>query len=203
MKNSSYFTNVYKNNAELFKLLSDKTGWNVNDLDYIRGIYSIFATYSLVNKTLIPAWASTLNVEKVTELAGLGWARHTWTPALKRFAVGPFLGKHFEQNDAIINNKKVPKFVMLSVNSVLLAAMQNAMGVFNNHPPDFGATLIWELHKTANATFYVKLFRSNYDRKFEELKVKDCQGNCDYGTFKKLMSNYTLDIQQWRKECYE
>lgn len=201
VNNLSFFTQLAADNAEFYKLLSEKTGWNVNDLEYIRRLEGVFAIYYEVNKTYIPSWAKELDETRILRLAGYSLARRTWTPELARLLMGPFLDNFIQHHDAIINQKTEPKFIMISGGSILLASIQNTMGIFNLLPPEFESTLIWELYKTTYGKYYVKIYRSRNQFRLEKLKLKHCDGNCEYDKFKQLLSNYTVDIDQWTKEC--
>lgn len=202
-KKAEEFQKIAKENAELFKFLSEKTGWNVQDIEYVRGLYQIFYLYSKYNRSYIPAWAGQINATKFTELTGIAWARETYTPELKRLKAGPFFEVLFNYFDQVVAGKNTSKFVMLSSMIKALTAVLNTMDVFDNHPIEFAATIIWELSKNSQGKDVLNMFYKEYDTpELKPLKLKGCADYaCEYTTVKNLLKYYTVDKETWVKEC--
>lgn len=203
VKKSKPFVDAIKDNAQLIKFLSEKTGWDIQDIDSIRGLYSIFYIYSQYNSSYIPAWAAQVNRTKVADLAALAWARETYTPEMKRLKAGPFFDGLLVHFDKVVTGKPVPKFGMVSSSIHSLTAVLNTMDVFDNHPVEFAATIIWELSKDAKGEDIMKMYyKKQYAPEIQPLKLKGCPDfACDYKTVKKLLSAYAIDGNTWLKEC--
>lgn len=200
---SKPFTDLATENDVMFKFLSEKTGWDIQDIDYIRGLYSVFYIYSNYNSSYIPAWAGQVNRTKFTELAGLAWARETYTADLKRLKAGRFFESLFYYFDEVIAGKAVPKFGMVASSIKALSAVLNTMDLFDLHPIEFAATVIWELTTSSNGDNFVKMYyKKDYLPELQPLKLNGCNDySCDYKTVKKLLSPFIIDKDTWIKEC--
>lgn len=66
-------------------------------------------------------------------------------------------------------------------------------------------TLIWELKKSQQGHFFMNILykHQDYNKKLEELKLNECDFNCDYKTFKNIMNDVIIHIDDWEKECYQ
>lgn len=205
LRTSKYFSDILKENAELINYLNENTGWKIEDLDYVRGIYSIRDIYSRYNETFVPTWMTKLNNTLFANLSGIAWVRDTWTPEMKRWMTGPFFGQFFSHHEAFVKNREdEPKFYTVSASSIAVGAILNTMDVFDNVPPPFSATILWELYKTNSGSHYFKIFQKGDGSDVKELKPKACGTTyCEYGAFKNLLHNYTIyEIEEWENECY-
>lgn len=202
VKNSSIFSNVAKHN-KLIQFLSRKTGWDIHDIDYVRGLYQIFDIYKNYNSSYIPVWAEEINWNEFSEIAGLAWARETYTSELKRLRTGPFFENLFSHLDQVIAGKEAPKFLMMASSIKALSAILNTMGVFDNQPVEFAATIIWELSKNSKGEDILTMYyRKSENQEVKYLKLKGCASYaCEYETVKQLLKNYVVDHDTWIEEC--
>lgn len=203
VKKLDVFANITRKYERLVQFLSKKTGWNIDDIDYIRGLYQIFEIYSNYNTSYIPVWADDFNQKDFTQLAALAWARETYTPELKRLKTGPFFDNLFAYFDQIIAGKEVHKFRMLASSIKALSAVLNTMDVFDNHPVQFAATIIWELSKNTRGKDILTMYYKNSDSsKVTYLKLKGCASySCEYSTVKSVMKSYIVNTDTWVQEC--
>lgn len=185
--------------------VSEKTGWkHIDDLEYFRTLYEVFYTYNEHNSSFIPSWVRTGDRELVTHLAGLSFAMEAYTPELKRLVAGPFLYTLFGHLDKFVQNAEHPKVILLSGHDTTISGILNTMECFNNIPAEFSSTVLWEMFKKPNGEFFVRMLRtSTKTTVLDKLKLPGCEYDCEYNTFKKLLSSYTIDKEEWIKQCKE
>lgn len=205
-KQSQYFRDIAKQNSELFKYLSEKTGWDIDDIHYIETLQSVMYVYSQHNTSYIPDWYTSLNSTHIQYLAGLSFARFTFTPELKKLVAGPLINKLLNYFDQIMENKdKTPKFLMLSAHDSTVAAILNAMENYDNHPPEFAATVIWEMYKNSSGTengYYIKMYyKKYYWPGLQLLSLDGCGEECDYTTYKKIVGSFRINETDWQTQC--
>lgn len=200
-KKSKFYTDLVTENAVLFKYLSEKTGWDIDDVQYIQTLYSTMYIYSEHNENYIPAWYKSLNLTHIQYLAGLSLARHTFTPELKRLVAGPLINLLLSYFDQIAANKDTPKLLMLSAHDGTLAAILNAMEHFDLIPPEFAATVIWEMYKSVNGYYINMVYKKSYWPGLESFTLKGCDDNCDYSTYRKILGPLSISKSDWKKEC--
>ncbi|KAJ8969813.1 hypothetical protein NQ314_001571 [Rhamnusium bicolor] len=200
---SDYFKNISIENKDLFEYISNHTGWNVTTLDEIGFLYSIFYIYQNYNASYIPAWANNLDQEKFNYLAGLSFASLTFTDDLKRLRVGPFLNyltNYFE--NVVENVTDTPKFLMLSAHDITLSSVLNGMGAYDNWPPEYASTIIWELRRNNSGMYYINLlYKKNSTNILEKLTVNGCTFNCAFDDFKINLKSIIVNTTDWEEEC--
>lgn len=214
VKEDDYFVNVInRENIKFFNLLSEKTGWDIKDIEYIRALYSILYIIHNYNDALEPAWIadSWFNITILTDLAGKAWARETWTQELKKLRTGPFLAALFSNFDDLIskttlsniNAESTPKFTMVSTSTKALTSILNTMGVFENIPPGFADTVIFELsHTPDNRNVFEMYYRNDDTNNLKPLTLKGCPSTtCPYSAVKSMFQKYMLSVKGWRTEC--
>lgn len=200
-KNSETYEKINKDNAELFELLSSKTGWKIDDIEYIEKLYSIMYIYSNYNEDYIPDWYNSLDQDHIKYLAGVSMARRTSTTELKRLVAGPLLDFLFNYFDQVVANK-APKLLILSAHGDTVASFLNALGYFKLHPPEFTNTVMLEMYKRNDGTFYVTMtYKSPDFPGLDKFSLDDCDMNCDYKIYKKLLRDVTVGNDTWKKEC--
>ncbi|RWS27799.1 lysosomal acid phosphatase-like protein 3 [Leptotrombidium deliense] len=115
-------------------------------------------------------------------------------------------GLIFKEIITILNKKKDiyknKKIFFLSTHDTKLAAILNALQVFNKLPPPFGSAMLIELHSASNSHF-VKSFYLNetYSEKPVPLSYPFCNHRkvCELETFVNYIEKYSL--KDWEKEC--
>lgn len=201
-KKADEFVKINKENADMFKLLSEKTGWDIQDIEYVRALYQIIYLYNNYNHSYIPSWTSELDGAKFAELAGIAWARETYTPEMKRLRAGPFFNVLFQYFDQVIAGKNTFKFVTMSSMIQVLTAVLNTVDAFDNHPIEFGAAIVWELSNSEGKNLLNMYYREYDTQDLKPLKLKGCDDYaCEYTTVKNLLKNYIVDKETWVKEC--
>ncbi|KAJ8957113.1 hypothetical protein NQ318_007328 [Aromia moschata] len=189
--------------ADFFEYVTNYTGRNTTTLGNIGNLYSVFYVYRNHNASYIPDWGNSLDNETLAYLAGVHFTHSTLTDELKRLHTGPFFYYLTEYFDGIIGNTTdTPKFLMLSGHDTTIASVLNSMGAYDNWPPEFSSTVIWELYRANNETYYVNLlYKRNNDSDVEELVISGCKFDCDYDDFMAALEPYTVEYSIWEEEC--
>ncbi|XP_018574860.1 uncharacterized protein LOC108913732 [Anoplophora glabripennis] len=200
---SEFFENVYKENRDMLKSLSNFTGMNVSSLGNIRMIFEVLYIYRNHNESYLPSWVENIDQEKLAYLAGLGFAQATFTEELRRLGSGPFLNYLISYFSDVINNATdVSKFLMFSGHDGTIVAALGGMGVFDNRPPEFASAVIWELRRNTKKEYYVNvLHKKNSTDAYEQLSLDNCDFDCAFNDFKTNLEAISVDSGTWGKEC--
>ncbi|KAJ8944269.1 hypothetical protein NQ318_009646 [Aromia moschata] len=198
---SDFFVNTNTENAELYEYLSNQTGWDVDDISFVKDLQSIFYADREYNASFVPAWADTLDEDKINYLAGLAFARDTYNTKLKRLRIGPFFYFLLDHFDNVINeDEDTPKFLMLSGHESTVAAVLNGMDAFDYLTPEFASVVIWELKKSENGTHYINMFYKK-ENSLNSIVINNCYNDCQYEEFKALLEEITVSDSVWEDEC--
>ncbi|CAH1981616.1 unnamed protein product [Acanthoscelides obtectus] len=200
---SDYFSRINDKYADLYETISNWTGIDVSDVEDIKLIRSTLYAIKSYNATYLPEWEKDMNWHLIDNLAGLAYLRYTSTPAMKRLKSGPFfhyLLNHLDLATSTNQASPAPKMLMISAHDTSLSGILNSMGVFDGYPPDFAATVIWELKKRRNGERYINLYFKS-EKGLEKLRIIGCEIDCNYGTFKDIMEDVAISIGSWAKEC--
>ncbi|XP_018567452.1 prostatic acid phosphatase-like [Anoplophora glabripennis] len=200
---SDFFTKIDEKYADFYKEVSTLTGWEIDDVHYFAQLQSVLYVYTNHNSTYLPPWSSSMDQDKLNYLAGLNYARYTFTEDLKRLGDGPFFDNLFTKLDKVLDPAQAaPKFLMLSAHESTLSSVLNGMGVFDNRAPEFASCVIWEVKKDTGGDHYVNLFyKKNSSDALDQLQLDGCDMDCKYESFKKTLSPITLDLKSWDDEC--
>nr|CAH7742757.1 unnamed protein product [Callosobruchus chinensis] len=201
---SDYFNKINDKHADLYKTLSNWTGIDVKDVKDIKEIRSALYAIRNYNTTYLPEWEKDMDWHLVDHLAGLAYSRYTMTPSMKRLRAGPFfyyLFKHFDHSISSSGDTTAPKMLMISTHDTSLSGFLNSMGVFDGRPPDFAATVLWELRRRQNGNHFVNLYFKS-EAGLEKLEIKGCEFDCNYEDFKAIMEHVVFSIKNREKECY-
>ncbi|KAJ8916513.1 hypothetical protein NQ315_000155 [Exocentrus adspersus] len=200
---NEFFLKINEQYSEFYKQVSQLTGWEIDDVHFFAQLQSVLYVYSNFNASLLPSWASSLDMEKVNYLTGLNYARYTFTDALKRLGDGPFFHNLLAKFDKALDVKQqAPKFLMLSAHESTLASVLNGMGVFDYKAPEFASCVIWELRKRAGGKHYINLFyKRNSSDAVEKLKLVGCDVDCGYEVFKSILRPISMDLSSWDVDC--
>jgi len=140
--------------------------------------------------------------------------RHNWESAIiQRLRAGGLvkeLNKNFESVLKNTNNKKV---YVYSTHDTVIAAFLNAMNIYNDQLPPFGATLFFELHnnKVRNSNdpdhYFVRVFYHNETVVTpgipHSIQLNNCQKLTDCPINQYIDSTKHLLYEDFDKECNE
>ncbi|KAJ8927548.1 hypothetical protein NQ314_019972 [Rhamnusium bicolor] len=199
---SKYFKKIRATYEDFFEYVSKHSGWNLTDFNEIRTLQTVLDIYNSSNASFIPPWTKTLNNNILIYLAGLAHQRYTFTTELKRLLTGPFWANLVTYFDHVVDNStNTPRFLMLSAHDTTIVSLLNCMGVYDLLPPDFADTLIWELRKSTSGKYYINLFYKKTNLKPKILTIKNCETDCEFDHFKRILDPITVDSVTWEEEC--
>lgn len=199
VKKTKHFEEIKKKYANLFAALHKSSGMKVDDLRDVRTIRDVIYVYENYNKAYVPSWASEFDRKTLDEATGIYFERKSYTDNLKKYLVGPFYHTLTSFFDQATKNEDHRKLFMVSSHETSLVPVLDAMGAYDFFPPDFGATVVFELRKSASR-YYVNIYYKQFDG-VKQLAIYDCEASCDYSKFKSVMSKFTLDYEAWKKIC--
>lgn len=200
-KNNEFFKNIPLAYHEEFEIVAKNTGWNVT-LNHFEGLYTTFYVYNMHNQSFLPSWASQLNQTKFSYLAGLSFASDVYNDPLKTLKAGPFFRNLLEFFDSAVNGSKAVKFLMLSGHDTTVGVALHTMSVYDFKPPEFTATVIWELYRGPTGSHYMKVFYKRPSiKQIEELIMPSCKQPCSYKDFSGYVGQYVTDEETWKKIC--
>ncbi|XP_023219386.1 prostatic acid phosphatase-like [Centruroides sculpturatus] len=200
--NGQKYINEHK---ELFEYLSNYSGTKVSfwkDVDYLYNTIWIEKKYNLT----IPSWAIPV-WDEMNQVTSDTFYWEFSTKLIQRLRAGPLIG---EITNQMLQKAKGQlsdqiKVYMYSSHDTLIAAVLNALGVFNGIAPPYCATIVFELHSDGYQDHTVRILYLNTSDPTEEpqqihlLKLSSCSKRCQLGKFVQL----TRDIVplDWKKEC--
>ncbi|KAL1501551.1 hypothetical protein ABEB36_006852 [Hypothenemus hampei] len=201
---TAYFRNISHVNHDLYAYLSKYSGQTISDIEKLEYLYSTFQIETWNNFTL-PDWAKKVYPQKMEKWAALSFATPTFTEDLARLKTGPFffeLLEYFRNRTETPRNAQYfsPKFMMYSAHDTTIASLLNSMGAFEYHCPPYTATIIFELHRPKENSWYINIFYKNTSEA-RLIKVKDCSFDCDWQYFQQILSPITINTKQWESEC--
>lgn len=200
VKKNDYHTKINKDHAQLYAYLSKNTGWNVHSVRKVKKIKSIFYSYENYNVSFIPDWAKSLNNAEMDTLTGVAYQMDTYTEAMKRLRTGPFFHHLFAYLDNVVEGKNsTVKFYMFSAHEPIVAAVLNSMGAYDVQPVEYAATVIWELRRINGSYFVNLLYKTSSGLK--KINISNCTFDCNYASFKSIMTPITTDLNGWIHEC--
>lgn len=201
---TEYFRNISHLNHDLYAFLSRYSGDSISSLEKISYLYNTLKIEADNNFTL-PEWTKKVFPEKMEPWSALSFATDTFTTDLQRLKTGPFFNnllQYFHNRTTTPSGSQYysPKFLMFSAHDTTIANLLNTLQAFQYHCPPYTATLIFELHKTPENSFYVNVFYKN-GTEARPINVGKCDFNCDLKSFQQFLSPISLSLDEWESEC--
>ncbi|XP_056630238.1 prostatic acid phosphatase-like [Diorhabda sublineata] len=197
---TDYFKHISHENHDLYKYLTKNTGYTVSNLQKIQYLYSNLLIETLYNYTL-PSWTSKVFPDKLFALASLGFAVETFTTEMARLKTGPLFDLIINYFTNRTNNiDGTPKVLILSAHDTTIANVLNSMGVFEYHCPPYTSTIFFELKKSSTKNTFLNLYYKNSSTP-RQIKLKDCDVDCNFSDFVKILRPITISLNQWEIEC--
>ncbi|RWS24600.1 lysosomal acid phosphatase-like protein 3 [Leptotrombidium deliense] len=126
----------------------------------------------------MPNWINDTIYQQINDYSHRRFTANVRTILQRRLRAGLFLKELYNQMNLIERNEKFNNIRIYSSSQLQVAEILTALGVYNNEPPPFGSTIMFELYKTHlhPPMTFVKLYYLNdtYSENPHLLTIEDC-----------------------------
>ncbi|KAK6166677.1 hypothetical protein SNE40_023315 [Patella caerulea] len=188
-------------NKGFYEFVSQKSGQPKESIDKIWQIADTLLCEQRHNKT----WASWVNntiYNKLRDLDKWSFDLLFGGRTVSRLKGGPILGQIVNNIQMKIAGQLNYKMMMYSGHDTTVAALLNAMKVFNQESPPYTATVIIELHEENNQYFVYSYYKNNTwpnTTSIHNLTLPGCDFRCPVDKFDALTKD-SIPVD-WEKEC--
>ncbi|CAH1275627.1 unnamed protein product [Diabrotica balteata] len=188
--------------SDIFKQIANYSGYTNVSLYQVEVINNLRYVYTNFNKSFIPDWIKRLNFTELDHLGNTEYTLKTLTPTQARLQTGPFFYSLIEHFDKFSNKKdeQTPKFRIISAHDSTIINILDVMGAYDFRKIGFCDTIIYEFRKSKEGQFFITIYLKQED-KLHPLTAHRCSVECRWDDFKQKMSNVTIDIINWKREC--
>ncbi|XP_026726336.1 prostatic acid phosphatase-like isoform X1 [Trichoplusia ni] len=188
--------------VELFDYLSKHTNQSMRSILPIDFLYSTLMCEQEAGLKL-PEWTKTVFPGKMRTPFMESLAALAYNETMQRFYSGPLLKEIKQYFDAASEHESLDRSLLVySGHDVTLVSLWRALGRAELLEPEYGASLVLELHEDVEQeAFFVKTFFRN-NTKVEvpmELKLPFCDDPCTYSQFSTHIAKIIPD--DWEAEC--
>ncbi|CAH1956939.1 unnamed protein product [Acanthoscelides obtectus] len=196
------FQELRKSYPDIFNTIFEKTGWKDIDVNSIKSVVETMYIYSMHNASYVPEWYKKLNQTHLNHLAGVAFAVPTYTKEIQRIRSGTFYNYLVNYLDGVIQGKN-PKFLVISGHDTTVASVLNTIDCYDYEPPEFTATVFWEVYKTKDGTYRLDLlYKKNCTSDAEPVRIDSCKTSFIYDEFKATIAPILINADQWKHECF-
>ncbi|XP_014483412.1 PREDICTED: lysosomal acid phosphatase-like isoform X2 [Dinoponera quadriceps] len=186
--------------AEYYKKLTKYTGKNIStilDVSYLYDTLQIEEQHGLK----LPIWTQNLYNNEMREMSIRSYNLFTDDIIQKRLRGGPLLKKILQHMEETKIGPKPRRAYFYFVSDITIINVMRTMEFMNISKPDFGATLIFELHCTDNQSQEVKiLYLSSTEKKVASfMEIPNCANPCLLQSLKQTWHKVIPD--NWDAEC--
>lgn len=203
---SDEFTRLARKYASFYEYISRYTTWNITDIGTFQGLYTTMYVYQMHNTSYLPVWYNAMSTEwkhLLKSLAGLSFARESYTKELQRFKTGPFFHYLIKYFDSVLSNE-APKLLMFSGHDGTISSILNTLGAYDQNPPEFASTVIFEFFEDQFGHVKINVYHKlNGTEEAKGVVVNGCDFNCDLGRFKNILEGIAVDDITRNKECID
>lgn len=194
---------VFEDNAQLFKELTEHTGMDIKSPDDVQSLYSTLRAESEYGLKL-PAWTSKYYPDRLVELTDQSYIYNVYTDELKKFKAGPFLKKMVGEQKEKIDKSLKPagrKIFMYTGHDSSVVNILSGVNVWTKQFPTYAIMGIFELvrdKKSGEVGVQIYL-RNSPTSGAIPLTIPGCEHFCPFDKFEKLTSN--VIAQNFTEEC--
>lgn len=187
---------------ELFDYLTKHTNQSLRSILDVDFLYSTFLIQQETGLKL-PEWTKNVFPTKMRTPFMLSLALLSYNETMQRLKIGPLFSEIKTGFTNTVANTNADRTVLIySGHDVTVVAMWRALGFDELLEPEYGASIVLELHEVVEEnSFFVKAFYRN-NTKLEvpmELKLPYCDDPCPYTQF--LAHVEKLVPKDWEREC--
>nr|CAH7742760.1 unnamed protein product [Callosobruchus chinensis] len=199
--NDSFLKNITQRYKEFYSLVSNLTGWKIDDLHYFAQLQSIFYVYKEANPNYLPIWHPLINTNDLEYLAALHYSRISFNEKLAKLSTGIFFNDILEHFDQVVSPSDYNrKLYLISGHEENLAAIMHTMGVYEYRVPKFASAIIWELYEVEGKHYINMLYRESDDY-MKNLTMNCNDTKCDYDWFRNKLKPILMAPGDRKKEC--
>lgn len=188
--------------TELFDYLTKYTNQSMRSIVPVDYLYSTLQTQQEAGLKL-PEWTKNVFPTRMRLPFKLSLATLAYNESMQRLRIGPMLGeinKYFNDTKYHVNVER--SLYLYSGHDVTLVALWRALGYEELLEPEYGSSLVLELHEDVEqSSFFVKTFYRN-NTKVDvpmELNLPFCDNPCPYDKFIQHIGK--LVPNDWESEC--
>lgn len=185
---------------ELYKYLEENSGLNMTDLWHSVDVRDILNVQN-ENGYKIPEWAESVFPLRLYNNTAEIFASLTATEDMKRMCSGPFLYNvvnHFKNVSNEQNNTQ--KMQMFFAHDTNVICLLGGLGVLKPHIPNYGATILFELHNIDGA-FIVRVYYMTALNNIEQLDVPNCGKECKLDDFEEALKHVLMTRKEIEAIC--
>ncbi|XP_050438376.1 prostatic acid phosphatase-like isoform X2 [Adelges cooleyi] len=205
--NSTEVRKFNKKHEELYSYIKKHTGMKMKNQIYdVQFLYDVLLVETQYNYTL-PNWTNSVYPEKLMEVSRKSFELQTHNSLLKKLCVGMLIKEivinmNIKRNSTIKSSKKL---WMYSAHDSNVAALLNALNVYNNELPPYAATVLFELRKNqTNSSSYVVTvsYKNSSTHDPYLLHIPGCDSvACELDQFIDVVKPNFID--NWHEECHK
>ncbi|CAD6231748.1 GSCOCT00001566001.2-RA-CDS [Cotesia congregata] len=190
---------IFSDVKNFYNYLSEHTG--ITHLNAYQSylLYGQFVSESNLGLELEEWTKSIFPNGKLLELSAVEYLLQTWTPRMKRLIGGVWIKNFLNRTQDLLSGKNIQRkgyFYVYSEHHV--AAILNALDIYEPHVPHYLSSVIFELHEVDNK-YYVKVVHKNEDI-IKEVVIKGCESLlCPLDTFKMVLKDVILE--NFEEDC--
>ncbi|KAI5706449.1 hypothetical protein M8J75_008272 [Diaphorina citri] len=194
-------------NQDLFAEISKGCGNNITHLGELWQIYNIIRIEA-ENGRALPDWIKPLYPAKLKPLALSTYDAFIKTEFMKTIKAGPLISILLNDFEKKLSKNLDPDYKMklYSTSDVTLMSVLKTLGVDENLEPEYGATIMIELHNV-QGKYYVKVqyMDNGFKRYCKPLKFKGYDTKpvylIPYEKFVAANEKYKIEEEQWYNKC--
>ncbi|GAB6033403.1 hypothetical protein CHUAL_013164 [Chamberlinius hualienensis] len=182
---------IDQENAELYKLATKETGYNVTGIFTLNDVYDTFFIETAENFSL-PSWVTPAIYHQLDNLTNVVFNWKFANKEMLRLRGGPFLKQMLSYvNETITGHNEKAKIYMYFAHDFLLAAVLMELGVFNGIAPPFASSILFELYQDPEQGHAIQVsYRNTTDGDYKVLVLPNCTEFCPLPKFVELTKDY-------------
>ncbi|XP_055948177.1 prostatic acid phosphatase-like [Argiope bruennichi] len=191
---------------DLYRFWSEHSGLPVDNYGAAGSLYKTLLAEKTENLT-IPSWAES-TWEALEKNSNICYHFHFKTRLLHRLRAGPVLEKIIgKMKEKIQNPNSKLKVYVYSGHGSNVAAILNALLVFNDRIPTYASTILFELYEEVGGNHSIRLLLTNATEPEKHITppyILQLPGCSEYCPLEELQRQ-TADLYplNWEKECQE
>ncbi|XP_075227111.1 prostatic acid phosphatase-like [Lycorma delicatula] len=186
---------------ELYEYLTEKSGDKISTIDDVASLYTNLQMEEF-NHYPLPEWTKGVYPEKMQEKTETCGISFTWNKILKKFYGGSLVKEMFHQfHEKSKGGNADRKLFVYSAHDTTIISFLRALDFEKFKIPDFGASVILELHKLYNQ-YYLKIFYSHAAELVPyELQFPNCTIPCPLE--RALENTEYVRSGDWNTDCFK